>query len=131
MISKISVPVILFVGLWLLSACSAEPESEIAFSNLPPNGDPAAGQVIYTQDSSPLCSSCHNPDAVAAPTLENYASTAEQAVAGLSAREYTFYAIVEPWRHIAEGYGNAMPNQYDTSLTAQEIADLIAYLLEF
>jgi hypothetical protein len=55
---------------------------------------------------------------------------AGERVEGESAREYTFYAIAEPGRYIVEGYGNAMYNRYDENLSPQEIADLIAYLLE-
>ena len=118
------------IAALLLAACNAEPPSAIPYSALPETGDPVRGATLYAEDSSPLCTSCHVADATGAPTLENYAQEARSRVEGQSAREYTFYAITEPWQHIVEGYGDAMPYSYDDDLSAQDIADLIAYLLQ-
>lgn len=122
--------IIATIAVMILTACNAEPPSAIPYSALPETGDAVRGATIFAEDSSPLCTSCHVEDATGAPTLENYAQEAGSRVEGQSAREYTFYAIAEPWQHIAEGYGDAMPYSYDDDLSAQEIADLIAYLLQ-
>jgi len=116
----------------LLAACGGSPESAIAYGNVPPTGSVERGADLFDQPIRGMaaCSSCHVEGATGAPSLEGYAEVAEERVEGQDAREYTFYAIAEPARHIVEGYGNAMPNQYDDRLAAQDMADLIAYLLE-
>ena len=47
------------------------------------------------------------------PNLDGLGERAGEIVEGESAEEYIFYSITEPGRHIAEGFGNAMPNTYD------------------
>lgn len=121
--------ILLSIALLLLGACASDPESTIAFADLPAEGDPVRGEAVYNEIAQPACTACHMVGAAGAPSLENYAQIAGERVAGQSAREYTFYSIVEPWQHIVEGYGNAMPNTYDERLTGQDIADMIAYLL--
>lgn len=115
------------IFLLLLAGCETNPPSEIAYNTLPETGDSVNGELLFTAQG---CIACHMQGATGAPELANFADRAGSTVEGESAREYTFYAIVEPARHIAEGYGNAMPNTYDSSMTAQELADLIAYLLD-
>lgn len=119
-------------GLLLLSACGAQ-KSRIAYENLPATGDVARGAALYREPSNnaPSCLGCHSLDGTdaASPTLLGYGAVAGERVAGQSAHEYTFWSIVEPGRHIVSGYGNVMYNQYDRRLSAQDIADLIAYLL--
>lgn len=95
-------------------------------------GDAVRGETLYTQaiQRMPTCDSCHKVgDDGGSPDLTGYGSRADQRVVGLSAEEYTFYSIAEPGRYIVQGYGNAMYNQYDNKMTAQDIADLMAYLL--
>ncbi|MGJ3238079.1 MAG: c-type cytochrome [Anaerolineae bacterium] len=110
-----------------LAGCTGNPTSTIAYDALPTEGDPVNGERLYTARS---CNACHVAGASGAPDLEGYGERAGDIVPDQDAREYTFYSIVEPAQHIAEGYGNAMPNNYDEIMTPQEIADLIAYLLD-
>lgn len=124
------------IALWLalvfgLAACATEPPSAISYSKLPDEGDPVRGEALFSQSIEGLapCASCHLPDMPASPDLDGFGDVAGTRVAGVDAREYTFYAITEPGRTIVAGYGNAMPNQYDENLSPQDIADLIAYLL--
>lgn len=118
--------------LILLAACDGGgSESSLLFEDLPAEGDITRGAQIFNEDSRVVatCTACHNANATGAPTLADYGSIAGERVAGESAREYTFYAITAPARHITEGYANAMPARYDEEFSAQDIADLIAYLL--
>ncbi|MGB7341873.1 MAG: c-type cytochrome [Phototrophicaceae bacterium] len=115
----------LIVLMMILSACG-ETSSTIAYDALPSTGDIANGEILFTAQT---CNACHLEGASGAPYLEGFAERAGTVVEGQSAREYAFYSIVEPAQHIAEGYGNAMPNHYDERMTSQEIADLVAYLL--
>lgn len=125
MVGVLSVLVLVLVG------CANEPPSVISYDAVPKDGDPVRGETLYHQQVSPIptCASCHDEEGNASPTLEGYGEVAGTRVEGQDAHEYTFYAIVEPWRHILDGYGNAMYNEYDDRLSEQDIADLIAYTL--
>ncbi|MEO1286379.1 MAG: cytochrome c [Chloroflexota bacterium] len=112
--------------MMILTACGSS-ESSITLAELPDTGDAVNGEALFSEYN---CNACHVEGASGAPNLDDLADRADSIVAGQSAREYTFYAIVEPSQHIAEGYGNAMPNNYDDRMTPQEIADLVAYLLD-
>lgn len=120
-----------FIALLLLAACAPKPPSVLDYADLPAQGDAARGAVLFTQQNglAPSCESCHNPTATGSPSLDGFAETAAGRVEGQSAHEYAFYSIVEPWRYVVEGYGDAMYNQYDEQLPAQDIADIIAYIL--
>ncbi|MEL6148403.1 MAG: cytochrome c [Chloroflexota bacterium] len=123
---------LLIVLAFILAACGGA-ESVISYADLPTEGDAVRGETLYFQASglSPACSSCHVAEAAGAPVLdEGYPALAAERVEGQDAHEYTFYAIAEPGQHIVEGYGNAMYNRYDENLAPQDIADLIAYLLD-
>ena len=115
----------------LLVSCSTDAPGSLTYADLPDEGDPVRGEQIFHDDSRvvAICSACHTETAAASPVLAGFGEVAASRVEGQSAREYAFYSIVEPGRHIVEGYGNAMPNTYDEQLSAQDIADLIAYLL--
>lgn len=119
------------IFLVLVTACDANPPSVISYDQLPPAGDVERGAELFNQpiNSAPPCSGCHLPNSPASPDLAGFAERAGNRVEGETAREYAFYSIVEPGRYIVEGFGNAMWNQYDESLSPQDIADLIAYLL--
>jgi mono/diheme cytochrome c family protein len=123
--------VVIVMGMWLLAACSPNPPSVISLTAIPTDGDVARGEVLYNtgKDLAPPCAACHLPNSPASPDLAGFGARAATMVAGESAHEYAFYSITEPGRFITPGYGNAMYNQYDEALTAQEIADLIAYIL--
>ena len=122
--------IVLLLMIFVLAACGSN-ESAIPYSEIPTTGDVARGEALYMESiaRSPTCASCHNADGGGSPSLEGYSDVAGTRVPDQDAHEYTFYAIAEPGQHILEGYGNAMYDQYDEKMTAQQIADLIAYLL--
>lgn len=114
----------------LLVGC-AQNEPEFAVSDLPP-GDPARGAEIFTEPpGGASCAHCHPLDGERSvgPPLTGYAARAAGEVSGQSAEEYTFDAILRPSKHVVRGYSNMMPGSYEDTLTRQDIADLIAYLL--
>lgn len=124
------IPILLTLCLLvILTACDNNPESSIAFDDLPDNGDVVRGEDLFNSGASPACIGCHTEGSSASPDLDGFAERAGSEVDGESAREYAFYSITEPGRHVVSGFGNAMPNEYDDDLSAQDIADLIAYLL--
>jgi len=115
-----------------LVACEPDPP-EIAFTDLPA-GDAGSGSKLFEQSINDVasCSSCHSLGSVnlAGPGLEGYGAIAGERVSGESAEEYSYWSIVAPSRHMVSGFSNVMPSNYDEVLTEQDIADLIAFMLE-
>lgn len=120
---------VLIVGL---AACggdgaATEPEGDGAA------GDPAAGEQVYHEVASPACDTCHSLEAgqtLVGPSLDGLGAAAATRVDGVSAEEYVRQAITDPNAHVVEGFsGNIMPANYGTQLTAEQVNDLIAFLL--
>lgn len=126
---------IVLVVMLVLTACnssSSTTEATIQFEDLPV-GDRASGALLYQEsiNRAPTCISCHVLEGTnrATPSLIGYGAIAGERVEGLSAEEYSFWSIVDVGRHITPGYANVMYHTYADKLTAQQIADLIAYIL--
>ncbi len=115
--------------LVLLSACSSPGSSAADL----PAGDATRGEALFTESiaGAPTCASCHALDdsKLMGPGLQGYAERAIMRHEEISADDYTYTSIVQPAGYIVEGYPNSMYAQYEQRLTAQQIADLIAYLL--
>ncbi|MGQ9849340.1 MAG: c-type cytochrome [Aggregatilineaceae bacterium] len=115
----------------LLAACAPE-DLPYALEDLP-MGDPTRGAVLFTQSlgGAPACANCHALDggASSGPSLGGFGAVAAARVKGQSAAAYTFYSILRPAKHVVRGYSNVMPADYAGKLSAQDVADLIAYLL--
>jgi cytochrome c2 len=92
--------------------------------------DPARGQQLTLQNA---CIGCHNLDPnvqMAGPTWANIANTAATRVEGESAEEYLYLSIVHPNDYLVEGYmAGVMLQNYGDTLSDQDIADIMAYLL--
>lgn len=105
-----------------------------------PAGDPQAGQALSA--GSLGCAGCHELAAVGPPwapagevagigeradtrfTQEGYPGQAT------SAEQYLIESVVLPNVYIVAGYeANVMPANYGQRLTAQQLADLVAYML--
>ena len=117
--------------LLLLLACSPD-ELPYTLADLP-EGNAARGATLFEQsiNGTPACATCHTTGGgrSSGPALDGYAAVAGERVQGQTAREYTFYSIVRPAKHIVRGYSNVMHNDYASKLSQQEVADLIAFLL--
>jgi mono/diheme cytochrome c family protein len=91
-------------------------------------GDPQAGQEVFTSVANPACGSCHTLEAAGAnqtlgPNLDDVLAGQDAA----SIRE----SIVEPDAEITEGYAdNLMPEDYGETLDEQQLGDLVAFLAE-
>jgi mono/diheme cytochrome c family protein len=120
----------LMLLLMALVACSP-PEPSMAMDGLPP-GDAIRGAALFTEsiNGSPRCSACHTDTSTSAgPALTNYGDEAGSRTSQ-SAFEYTLDSVVRPAAHILRGYSNTMYSRYGGRLSAQDIADLIAYMLD-
>lgn len=103
-----------------------------------PEGDAEVGE---TRARELGCAACH----IDAPTGPAWLPTADQPGIGeraatrveeagysgnaTGAEGYLFESIVLPEAYLVTGYTNIMPNTYADTLTDQDMADLIAYLL--
>lgn len=104
-------------------------------------GDPVRGEALYNGLEMPdpayvSCSVCHR-NAVVGPELEGIAThiTEERLTlpefANYTVEQYISESILVPNNYVVPGYSeNIMPLNYGELLSQQDIADLIAYLLE-
>jgi cytochrome c553 len=118
------------LGLILLMAgCS---QTEIDFASLPA-GNAEAGAALFDQaiKGAPTCVSCHmlTDEILVGPGFAGLSERAATRIDTQSAEEYIFNSILHPSRYIVEGYSNLMYSEYGSRLSAQQVADLIAYLL--
>ena len=111
---------------------------------LPP-GDPVHGEKLFRQTligtrPEPGCITCHSltPDVVLiGPALAGVATHSTATIAqpdytgkAKSVEEYLYESIIAPNAYIAPGFAlDLMRPTFATELTAQEIADLVAFLL--
>lgn len=123
--------VLSIVLLSTLVACSTNSLPQSA-KDLP-SGDADRGADLFSQSISgaPACSSCHRLDdtTLVGPGFKGLGAAAGTRISGISANEYIFQSIIHPSAHIVSGFGNLMYDQYAQRLNAQQIADLVAYLL--
>lgn len=89
-------------------------------------GDAAAGEALFAQD----CSGCHGAQDGAGPALTGLGERAETRVEGMSAEEYLHESIVDPSAYVVQGFADIMPKQYEEQFSEEDIADLIAFMLE-
>src|SRR4051794_860396 len=93
-------------------------------------GDAKAGATLFTAQG---CGGCHafqpagthgnvGPDL---DKLTEYSKTANQT----SLKDFTQQSIANPSAYIEKGYPNAMPD-FGSTLSAKQIADLTAYLIQ-
>ena len=125
--------ILLGVMVTILAACQASSDVSETVAALP-DGDPARGETLFAEsiDGAPTCTSCHAlTDASGiGPGLAGYAEIAGNRVDGQSAEVYTYITIMTPSDYIVNGYGNLMYAEYRSRLDEQQVADLIAFMLE-
>jgi mono/diheme cytochrome c family protein len=94
-------------------------------ATLPP-GDPAAGQQLFAAN----CSFCHGAQNGTGPALTGMGQRAATRIPGVSAADYIHQSIVDPSAYVVSGFpDNVMPKNFGDKFSAQEISDLIAYIL--
>jgi mono/diheme cytochrome c family protein len=124
----------LMLSVCIILAGCASSSSKIAFSDLPSTGNADHGAQIFAAgaNEAPACTTCHRTDTtqLLGPGLGGFAAQAANRVQGLSAKEYAFQSIVSPAKFMVSGYTNLMYDKYSEKLSPQDIADVIAYLMQ-
>jgi cytochrome c553 len=103
-------------------------------------GDPARGKQLFdgtiamASERAPTCATCHaiapDQDSGSGQSLSNIGNRAGASVPGQSAEEYLRTAITNPDAFLSGGYQEGiMYRDYAQALTAQQINDLVAYML--
>lgn len=102
-------------------------------------GDPDHGKQLYEgREPSQLgqrlsCSGCHYGGA-AGPAYEGMwerivnERLADPALAGQTPEHYVIDSILAPGDYIAPGWTAAMPSNYGTAMSAQDLADILQYI---
>ena len=92
--------------------------------------NPANGEQLTVANGCIACHSLQEGVVMVGPSWHNVGATAATRVAGQSAAAYLYESIVSPNAHVVEGFQpNLMPPTYRDTLTAPQLADIIAYLL--
>lgn len=100
-----------------------------AVANLMP-GDPAQGEQVATNAGCVGCHHLDNSNVAVAPTWGGVANTAITRVAGEGPALYFYQSITDPNAFVVEGYNpDIMPQTFKDTLSNQDLADLISYLL--
>ncbi len=97
-------------------------------------GNVANGEALFKKTvigAQPGCVTCHSLDgsALVGPTMKGVASRAGKEVSGQSAEAYLKASIVNPNAHVVSGFSQGVMQSYEKDLSAEQLADLVAYLL--
>jgi cytochrome c oxidase subunit 2 len=92
-----------------------------------PAGNAATGSALYT---SMGCAACHTLDGttLVGPSFKGLGNRAASRKPGYSATLYLHESIVQPCAHGLPGFTCVMPQDFGDRLSAQDLADLIAFL---
>lgn len=92
--------------------------------------DPDNGEQLTVVYGCIACHSLQAGQTTVGPSWHNLGVAAATRVQGQSAEAYLYFSIVDPNAHLVEGFqAGLMPATYQDMLTAEQIADIIAYLL--
>ncbi|MFN2187306.1 MAG: c-type cytochrome [Candidatus Promineifilaceae bacterium] len=114
--------VLLFLIGMLLASCGGGASPEFS--------DPVfqRGQRIFKRE----CTACHSTKPgvnIVGPSLDGIASRAGTRVDGLDSRAYIYRSITKPSDYVVDGFVDQMPTTFRSSLTDEELDDLINFLL--
>lgn len=106
-------------GCVLLAGC-AEPRAT----------DPVQrGRQVYREKNCAACHRIGGDGGTSGPALTHVATAAETRSPTLSAAEYLRQSIEDPGAYLVPGYPDAMPRGLTRGMSAEDLADLVRYLL--
>lgn len=132
---KVYVLVVLMMLVTLVAACggggAASPKPA---DSATASGNAANGEALYKQSTigqNPGCGTCHSLDGskLVGPSLQGIATRAGASVQGESAEQYIHTSIVDPNAHVVEGYTQGVMPSFKDALNAQQLNDLVAFLM--
>jgi mono/diheme cytochrome c family protein len=95
-----------------------------------PAGDAAAGQQVYSGTGG--CVACHSLEAgvtLVGPSFDGLGQAAASRQPEYSADAYLYESITNPNAFVVQGFqGGVMPQTFKTTLSPQQIADVIAFV---
>lgn len=98
--------------------------------------DDGAGKDLFTQStigSQAGCATCHSLEpgiVIIGPSVAGVGTRAATQVAGQSVEEYLKESITAPDAYLSEGFpASVMPQSYAQELTAEQIDQLVAFLM--
>ena len=136
--------VVLIALAALLAGCSktvpggkkvTTPTPDTVVGKLPtlgPQGNPARGKPVFVSKG---CGACHTfkpagTTGKIGPNLNNLAASAQRANQG-TLSQFIRASIVDPGAYVAPGFpAGVMPSTYAQQLSAQQLADLVAFLAQ-
>lgn len=96
----------------------------------------AAGEELFNEKligTQPGCVTCHSLEegvVMVGPSLAGIGTRAGTIVAGQSAEEYLKASITHPDDHVVDGFdAGTMPAQLNDELSAEQVDNLVAYLM--
>jgi len=94
-----------------------------------PPGDAATGAALY---ESLGCKQCHSVDgsALVGPSFQGLGNRAAGRETGFSAQQYLAESIIKPCNFVVTGFTCVMPQNFGERVTQDDLANLIAFLLE-
>lgn len=94
-----------------------------------PAGNADSGKTLFTAQA---CAGCHSLEAgktLVGPSMAGLFTTAAKRQPNLGAKEYLYQSIVDPNKFVVSGFQpNLMTQTYAKTLTAQQMADILAYI---
>jgi cytochrome c2 len=91
-------------------------------------GSPAKGKELFNSQACNACHSIAKDQKLVGPSMYGIWNTAATRKPGLSAKDYLQESILNPSAFVVDTYpAGVMPATYAQSLSAQQIADLLAY----
>lgn len=94
--------------------------------------DPVGRGEYWFKRPPAICATCHAliPDVVIiGPSLAGVASRAASRVSGQTAEQYLRESILDPSAYVVEGFEDVMMKNFGQQLTAEQINDIIAFLM--
>lgn len=99
-----------------------------------PAGDPTRGELLFNgQGNLFACAACHGVfegQVTTCPNVTGLSTRAAERIPGYTAEKYIRESIVSPNAYVVEGYtAGVMPQNYAETMTTQQLADILAFLM--
>jgi mono/diheme cytochrome c family protein len=128
--SRFLIIMLILLALWL-AACNRQ---NIAPGDIPGSG-PTRGEALFQLNplgDLPGCGTCHSlksGEQLVGPSMVGIATIAENQATGLAAEAFLRQGILKPDAYLEPGFNPGAMPRYSEGLTAQDVDDLVAYLL--